>query len=373
MNKDFTSWRNNIQVSNRLHLNHAGVSPMSLTVLDALQTALLSQHRDGPLQQYITMFEAVNSVRQQLASLIGVDETYVGLTRNTSHSMSIIANGLRLGSGAEVVVAHDEFPGIVYPWLPLQRDGVKVVRIEPTGPTYCADDYIQAFTANTRVVVVSWVHWCTGANIDIDKLLLEAKRREIIVICDTIQGLGSIPVDFDATQVDFIIGGSHKWLTCPSGLGYIAASPDAMSKLTPTNIGWNSVKNSLDLDTLRPDDLRVSASIVEEGNPAFLTIIGSNAALTEVTSYGMIDIGEQVLKLANTIANGLQQHGWSLRCSALASGLVSAVPPGSLMRTAAKLDAAGIDVAIRGGAIRFSAHAYQTVDDIQPLLEHIRL
>ena len=373
MNKDFTSWRKNIQVSNRLHLNHAGVSPMSLTVLDALQTALMSQHHDGPLQQYIKMFETVNSVRQQLASLIGVDETYVGLTRNTSHSMSIIANGLRLGQGAEVVVAHDEFPGIVYPWLPLQRDGVKVVRIEPTGPTYCADDFIHAFNANTRVVVVSWVHWCTGANIDIDKLVLEAKRREIIVICDTIQGLGSIPVDFDATQVDFIIGGSHKWLTCPSGLGYIAASPNAMTKLLPTNIGWNSVKNSLDLDTLRPDELRESAAIVEEGNPALLTIIGSNAALTEVTSYGITAIGEQIRTLANTIANGLQQRGWSLRCPDVKSGLVCAVPPGSLMRTAAKLDAAGIDVAIRGGAIRFSAHAYQTVDDIQPLFEHIRL
>lgn len=373
MNKDFTSWRNNIQVSNRLHLNHAGVSPMSLTVLDALQTALISQHRDGPLQQYIKMFDVVNSVRQQLASLIGVDETYVGLTRNTSHSMSIIANGLRLGHGAEVIVAQDEFPGIVYPWLPLQRDGVSLVRIEPIGSTFCADDYIDAFTSNTRVVIVSWVHWCTGGKIDIDKLVHEANRREIIVICDSIQGLGSIPVDFDATQVDFIIGGSHKWLTCPSGLGYIAASPDAMSKLTPTNIGWNSVKNSLDLDTLRPYDLKESAAVVEEGNPAFLTIIGSNAALSELTSYGMMDIGEQVLKLANRMSDVLLQCGWSLRCSELASGLVCAVPPGSLMRTVAKLDAAGIDVAIRGGAIRFSAHAYQTLDDIQPLFEHIRL
>ncbi len=370
---DIASWRNNIQVSNRLHLNHAGVSPMSLTVLDALQTALVSQHHDGPLQQYIKMFDAVNAVRHQLAALIGVDYTDVGLTRNTSHSMSIIANGLRLGPGAEVIVATDEFPGIVYPWLPLQRDGVNVVRIEPMGTTYCADDYIQAFTANTRVVVVSWVHWCTGAKIDIDRLVGEARRREIIVICDAIQGLGSIPVDFDPTQVDFIIGGSHKWLTCPSGFGYIAASPNAMLQLIPTNIGWNSVINSLDLDFLRPDDLRQCAGIVEEGNPSFLTIIGSNAALSEMTSCGIPAIGEQVLMLAQTIAAELQQRGWSLRCSALASGLVCAVPPGSLVRTAAELDAAGIDVAIRGGAIRFSPHAYQTPVDIQPLLEHLDL
>ena len=373
MNADFASWQNSIQVSNRLHLNHAGVSPMSLNVLDALQTALMSQHHDGPLQQYIKMFDAVNSVRQQLASLIGVDETYVGLTRNTSHSMSIIANGLRLGPGAEVVVAHDEFPGIVYPWLPLQRDGVSLVRIEPTGSTFCTDDYINAFTANTRVVIVSWVHWCTGGKIDIDKLVHEAKRREIIVVCDTIQGLGSIPVDFQASAVDFIIGGSHKWLTCPSGLGYIAASPVAMKRLMPTNIGWNSVENSLDLDSLRPADLKETAAIVEEGNPSFLTIIGSQAALSELTRYGMPDIGEQVRTLANTIADELQQRGWSLRCPDVESGLVCAVPPGSLVRSAVKLDAAGIDVAVRAGAIRFSAHAYQTLEDIQPLLEHFRL
>lgn len=319
------------------------------------------------------MFDAVKSVRFQIASLIGVDETYVGLTRNTSHSMSIIANGLRLGPGAEVLVAHDEFPGIVYPWLPLQLDGISLVRIEPTAPTFCADDYINAFTTNTRVVIVSWIHWCTGAKIDIDALVSEAKRRDIIVVCDAIQGLGSIPVDFQALDVDFIIGGSHKWLTCPSGLGYIAASPHSMKKLVPTNIGWNSVNNSLDLDSLRPNDIKESAAIVEEGNPSFLTIIGAEAALAELTRYDMSAIGDAVRSLATAIADELQDKGWSLRCPRVESGLVCAVPPGSLVRSAAKLEAAGIDVAIRAGAIRFSAHAYQTLADIQPLLDHLQL
>jgi hypothetical protein len=35
------------------------------------------------------------------------------------------------------------------------------------------------------------------------------------------------------------------------------------------------------------------------------------------------------------------------------------------------LDSVGVDVAIRGGAIRFSPHAYQTLDDIQKLLPHL--
>lgn len=373
MSTDFTSWRESIQVSNRLHLNHAGVSPMSLSVLRALQAALTSQHLDGPLRQYIQMFHAVDSVRQQLALLIGVHASDVGLTRNTSHSMSIIANGLRLGSGAEVVVAHDEFPGIVYPWMPLQRDGVHLIRIVAAGQTLCADDYINAFTPNTRVVIVSWIHWCTGGKIDIDALVIEAKRRDIIVVCDAIQGLGSIPVDFQALDVDFIIGGSHKWLTCPSGLGYIAASPRAMKKLVPTNVGWNSVKNSLDLDSLRPNDIKESAAIVEEGNPSFLTIIGSHAALSELMLHEMIAIGQKVIRLADTIADYLQESGWSLRSPRVESGLVCAVPPGSLVRSAAKLEAAGIDIAIRAGAIRFSAHAYQSLDDIVPLFEHLRL
>ena len=371
MSDTFAGWRQRIQVSNRLHFNHAGVSPMSMTVANAIQTALLSQHMDGPLQQYITMFNTVSDVREMLASLIGVPSDYIGLTRNTSHAMSIIASGLRLPEGAEVVTAFDEFPGIVYPWIPLERDGLKLVRIQPGGTTFSAQDYIDAFTDKTRVVIVSWVHWCTGAKVDIDKLVREAKRRGIIVICDTIQGLGSVPVDFNALEVDFIVGGSHKWLTCPSGLGYIAASPAAMRLLKPTNIGWNSVINSLDLDNLRPDDIKHSAAIVEEGNPSFLTIIGCQAALKELTELGINAVGEQVVTLANALSLELQNHGWSLRCSTQETGLVCAVPPTSVMRMVARLDTAGVDVAIRGGAIRFSPHAYQTLDDIQKLFTHI--
>jgi selenocysteine lyase/cysteine desulfurase len=371
MNNTFAEWRSQIQVSKRLHLNHAGVSPMSQSVAEAIHNSLLSQHYDGPLQQYIKMFEAVPTVREMLASLIGVPGDHIGLTRNTSHAMSILANGLSLLPGSEVVVAHDEFPGIVYPWIPLERDGIHLKRIHPAGATFTANDYIDAFTDNTRVVIVSWVHWCSGAKIDIDEIVRVAKQRGILVICDTIQGLGSIPVDFRASDVDFIIGGSHKWLTCPSGLGYIAASPNTMSILKPTNIGWNSVENSLDLDTLRPGNLKASAAIVEEGNPSFLTIVGSHAALTELTSHGLDAIGDQVVSLASTIAGELQARGWTLRCSVQETGLVCAVPPSSVLRMAARLDSKAIDIAIRAGAIRFSPHAYQTINDLQPLFDVI--
>ena len=371
MTNNFDEWRSQIQVSNRLHLNHAGVSPMSQTVAAALQSSLLSQHHDGPLQQYIKMFEAVPTVREMLASLIGIPGDHIGLTRNTSHAMSILANGLSLPPGSEVVVAHDEFPGIVYPWIPLERDGIHLKRIHPAGATFTAADYIDAFTANTKVVIVSWVHWCTGCKIDIDQIVSSAKQRGILVICDTIQGLGSIPVDFRASDVDFIIGGSHKWLTCPSGLGYIAASPSTMRILKPTNIGWNSVENSLDLDTLRPGDLKASAAIIEEGNPSFLTIVGSYAALTELTSQGIVAIGDQVVSLASTIAGELQARGWTLRCAVQETGLVCAVPPSSVLRMAARLDSKAIDIAIRAGALRFSPHAYQTIDDLQPLFDVI--
>ena len=371
MSNRLTEWRDRIQVTNRLHLNHAGVSPMSLTVADAIQTALLSQHQDGPLQQYISMFNTVSNVREMLASLIGVPSEYIGLTRNTSHAMSIIANGLRLPKGSEVVVASDEFPGIVYPWIPLESHGLQLVRIQSEGVTIDADDYINAFTERTKVVIVSWVHWCTGIKVDIDKIVREAKKRGIIVICDTIQGVGSIPVDFLASDVDYIIGGSHKWLTCPSGLGYIAASPDMIRQLQPTNIGWNSVTNSLDLDNLRPGDIKTNASIVEEGNPSFLTIIGCQAALKELTDQGISLIGEQVVRLSSTLSLELQKREWNVRCAIQETGLVCAVPPKSVIRTAARLESVGIDVAIRGGAIRFSPHAYQTLDDIQKLLLHL--
>ncbi|MFV1990736.1 MAG: aminotransferase class V-fold PLP-dependent enzyme, partial [Acidimicrobiales bacterium] len=74
----------------------------------------------------------------------------------------LVANGLGLVAGDEVIVASNDFPSDVLPWLRLQSQGVKVQQLQPRAQVLSADEISVAFTARTRAVCLTWVHSFSG-------------------------------------------------------------------------------------------------------------------------------------------------------------------------------------------------------------------
>src|SRR6185295_16206299 len=67
------------------------------------------------------------SARKLLSSLLGARPEQVAFLRNTSDSISTIANGLRWRAGDNVVTFQREFPANIYPWQRLREAyGVEV-------------------------------------------------------------------------------------------------------------------------------------------------------------------------------------------------------------------------------------------------------
>ena len=61
----------------------------------------------------------------RFAKLIGGCQQEVAFVRNSSHGISIVANGLSWSEGDRVMVATSlEYPSNVYPWLDLEDRGV---------------------------------------------------------------------------------------------------------------------------------------------------------------------------------------------------------------------------------------------------------
>src|SRR5260370_18731797 len=69
-------------------------------------------------------FDAPEHVRGQLAGLIGADPSEIALTNSATHGIGIVAAGLDLRAGDEVVVARANFPSNLFTWLHLRRRGV---------------------------------------------------------------------------------------------------------------------------------------------------------------------------------------------------------------------------------------------------------
>ena len=64
--------------------------------------------------------------RRRIAEFVGGRGDEIAVLRNTGDGATIVAQGLDLGAGDEVITGANEFGANAYPWLALRERGVTV-------------------------------------------------------------------------------------------------------------------------------------------------------------------------------------------------------------------------------------------------------
>jgi cysteine desulfurase / selenocysteine lyase len=62
-------------------------------------------------------------LRKSLGRVLGANEDDVVLANSASYGLHLVANGLDLRRGDEIIVAANDFPSDILPWLRLQEGG----------------------------------------------------------------------------------------------------------------------------------------------------------------------------------------------------------------------------------------------------------
>ena len=155
-------------VTNRaIYVNHAAVSPLPTPTFEAIESQLKDVRDNGSInfRNWIAIKERTRSL---LAELLGARPQQVAFMRNTSDSLSTVANGLAWRSGQNIVTFRREFPANIYPWLRL-RDafGVEVRMCEERDGRVDIDELENLVDANTRVIAVSSVQYASGFRSDL--------------------------------------------------------------------------------------------------------------------------------------------------------------------------------------------------------------
>jgi selenocysteine lyase/cysteine desulfurase len=136
-------------------------------------------------------------------------------------------------------------------------------------------------------------------------------------------------------------------------------------------VGWRSVANNRDFDSYHME-LQPSAGRFEEGTPNTPGIFALGAAIDLLLEIGVEAIARRVLDLTDTAVRGLTERGaevLSPRGAGEASGIVSFRLAGEdPADTVRRLQAEGVFVVARRGAVRASPHFYNDAGDIDRLL-----
>ncbi len=374
---DWAAFRAEMPVCRRwAYFDHAAVAPISLRAQNALHEWGDDLVNNGLVNER-RWNARVEEVRLLAARLINAEPLDVAFVKNTSEGIGIVAEGFPWQPGDNLVIAQEEYPANQYPWMNLKDRGVEVraVASRPDGRLWI-DDVVAAMDARTRVLSLSWVEFASGFRNDLDALGDFCRQRGVAFFVDAIQGLGIFPLDVQRTPIDFLAADGHKWLLGPEGAALFWIRRDWIDRLRAVDIGWNSVVGAKDFTKI---DFRLKphAGRYESGSLPVAGITALGGSLELLHDAGIESVSGRVLELTDYLCQRVAERKtptvFSSRRPGDGSGIVS-LAYSDPKETAAKVRLCrdnGIVVNKRAGRLRFSPHCYNSIEEIERLLEYL--
>ena len=327
-------------------------------------------------------FDVPSRLRAALANLVGADPGEIALGTSTSFGLNLLAQGLRLQRGDEVLLVENDFPATVFPWLPLQRHGVSVRFLPAPDGEPDPDELRAALTDRTRVFCSSWVFSYTGYAADVAALARVCREHGVRFVLNGSQAVGARPTDVHDLGVDAIVSCGYKWLCGPYATGFCWLRRELLEQLAFEQAYW--LANSRSHDLSRPpsyelrDDLGAAAYDVFCTANLF-TFPAWISAIELMLDRGIDAIAAHDQRLVQRFIDGLPD-GWQLMSPAggASRSTLAMVAPRDGEDDAAvdkafdRLSEAGVDVAQRAGQIRISPHWHNNDDDVDRALGALR-
>lgn len=352
-----------------IYLNHASVSPLPRRVRAAMDGLAEDVMLHG-VGHYPAWMRAYQGARDSAAALVGARPAEIAITKNTSEGLSFVANGIDWRPGDDVVGIRDEFPANYFPWLRLEKRGVKIRWLELRDGRIGLDEIDRA-CEGARLFAVSFVQYISGFRVDLAAVGEICRRRRCLLAVDAVQGLGPYPVDVKQAGVHVLSASAHKWLLGPEGVAMLYLDPALMAELDVVEFGWTNVAGSGSYS--RDLEFREGADRFECGTLNTIGCYGLGAALELFLEIGVDRISRKIDGLADRIVAGVEAKGYQVftsRSAADGSGIVSFRKEGTDSDGVVRhLAASNISASQRSGWIRTAPHFYIEDYEIDRLIE----
>lgn len=358
--------------SSWIYFNHAAVCPLARPVAEAVRSFLTDALKNGSTG-FRQWDEKRAEVRTQAARLLGCAAHEIALTTSTSQGLITVAEGLSFSPGDEILIIQDDFPANQIPWYRQERRGARVVSVPRRNGRVELDDILERLSPATRIVAVPFVLFDTGQRLDLEALGAALSDHPALFCVDAIQGLGAFPLDMGAARIDVLSADSHKWMLGMEGIGLFACRAKWLSEIDSPLTSWLSMEEPFAPyrpgKALRPDARRFEFAALPT-----MEIFGLGACLELLLDTGIDTLAEAILELTERLCDGLHERNWQVLSPrehpADRSGIVLARPPaGDVDAVVSRLESRGVSVAARAGGVRFSPHGWNTVDEVDRLLE----
>jgi kynureninase len=360
--------------------NSLGAMPRE--VEDELMQYTAIWQREG-VEAWHEWFPFVDEVSGLLANIIGADAKDVTLIHNLTVGSALIASCLDFtGKRNKIVYSDLHFPTISYLWQGWTKYGAKAHVIPSDGIWTETERYIEAIDENTQLVALSHVYFRSGGLQDVKTIIDHAHKMGALVMLDSYQAAGVIPIDVKALNIDILATGVLKWLCGGPGAAFMYVRPDLQEKFQPAIRGW--------LGDKEPFEFHMPNVNFAEGMHRFLTssiqvpcLHTARPALRMFNEIGLDAIRKKSLQLTDRLIAKADEYGFIVnspreqtkRGGALTIDPIAAGTPAP--RTTKEV----CDELIRRRfivdyrpplGIRIAPHFYNTLEEVDAVMEEMK-
>ena len=365
-------WRDEFPIAADLvYLNNCSLTPLPKRGRERIERFTREWTDLGGRAWYDHWIGEYEALRDDIAGVLGADRDEVAIEPNVSAGLVGVASTFDYAKRPKVIVSDLDFPTDGHAFLAVAPRGAQVQFVRsPDRVRMPLELFERAVDERTAAVCTGHVYFTTGWIQDVKALAEICHRKGARLVVDAYQSIGAFPFDVHESGVDYLVGGTLKWLMGGPGIAFLYARRDVADAAHPSAVGWWGVADPFAFDVEHLDPGK-GARRFEYGTPAVAAIYAARAGIALLREVGIDTVRARHMSLSQRLVDGALSHGWTVRCPIDASertAIVTLEHP-EPQRAVEALRSHGVITDSRPNLVRLSPHYFNTADEIDRALE----
>ncbi len=360
-------------------LNCAYMSPLLNTVEEAGIQGIKRKRRPHIIPP-TDFFDETDILRKEYAKLVHCSEpNRLVVIPSASYGMANVAKNVELKAGDNIIVAGEQFPSNVYPWMEIANKAQATIKtiappntLDGRGKAW-NEQILEAIDEHTRLVAMGNIHWADGTIFDMKAIRAKTTKVGALMAIDGTQSIGAMPFNIDEIKPDALVTASYKSLMGPYSIGMAYYGP-SLNHGSPIEQNWINRYESENFSNLvnysdRYQDGALRYEVGEHSN--FILVPMLIAAVKKLNEWGPENIQEYCRNLVEPSIQKLREAGYWIEETEYRASNLFGIRLGNqhdMEKIKEALTQANILVSYRGDAIRVSPSIYNDEQDMAKLV-----
>ncbi|MES2587631.1 MAG: aminotransferase class V-fold PLP-dependent enzyme [Bacteroidota bacterium] len=332
----------------------------------------------------LDFFTDVEKVRVKFSELVNCTSSQVALMPSVSYGFASVFKNLKYKKGQHGIVVSDEFPSGYFSasaWCKENNAELKTIQAPDLlfgkGKIW-NENLLEAINKNTAFVLISSVHWMDGTKFDLETLGNKCKEVGAKFLIDGTQSVGALKMDVQKFKIDALICAGYKWLLGPYSQ-VLAFINESFNEGSPLEESWMNRTNAHDFSKLATYENTYfsDASRYNVGETSdFAKIPMIDESLRQILEWKVETIQGHCKELVSPLIDFLKENEISVEDEKYRTNhLLGFKLPKHIKATnlLEDLQKEKIYLSLRGESLRISPNVYNTKEDIDVLIETLKI